>query len=54
MVDEIITIEQLERVKRLIESGNADLAVATVEAMIQGRRNRIETFEKDMFDNMPV
>ena len=54
MTEEFIAIEQLERVKRLIESGNADLAVATVEAMIQGRRDRIEQFELEMFENVPV
>lgn len=54
MTEEFIAIEQLERVKRLIETGNADLAVATVEAMIEGRRQRIEAFEEAMFENMPV
>ena len=54
MVEEFITIEQLERVKRLVEAGNADLAVATLEAMIEGRKDRIEQFESEMWDNVPV
>lgn len=54
MTEEFIAIEQLERVKRLVESGNADLAVATLEAMIQGRQQRIQEFEDAMFENMPV
>lgn len=54
MTEEFIAIEQLERVKRLIETGNADLAVATVEAMIEGRKQRIEQFELEMWENVPV
>jgi len=54
MVEEIVTIEQLERVKRLVDSGNADLASATLEAMIEGRKQRFEQFEKDMWENIPV
>jgi hypothetical protein len=54
MTEEFVAIEQLERVKRLIESSNTDLAVATIEAMIEGRRQRIEQFERDMWENVPV
>jgi hypothetical protein len=45
MIDEIITIEQLTRVKRLVELGATDLAVETLAAMIQGREERVARFE---------
>lgn len=54
MVEELITIEQLERVRRLIKAGQEDLAVQTLDAMIDGRLLRIESFEKDMWENVPV
>jgi hypothetical protein len=45
MIDELITIEQLTRVKRLVELGATDLAVETLAAMIQGREERVTQFE---------
>jgi hypothetical protein len=45
MIDELITIEQLTRVKRLVELGVTDLAVETLAAMIQGREERVAQFE---------
>lgn len=57
MVEELITIEQLERVKRLVDGGNADLASATLDVMIEGRKERVEHYEQEleqMFDNVPV
>ena len=54
MVDELITIEQLERVKRLVEAGNNVLAALTLETMIEQRQAQVEQFELDMFDNVPV
>jgi hypothetical protein len=45
MIDEVITIEQLTRVKRLVELGATDLAVETLAAMIQGREERVAQFE---------
>ena len=47
MVDEIITIEQLERVKRLVQNDCAVLEVQTLETMIDARRDRIEEFERE-------
>ena len=54
MVDELITIEQLERVKRLVDAGQNDLASQTLMVMIEGRQARVDQFESDLFDNMPV
>lgn len=54
MVEELITIEQLERVKRLVEGGMNDIAIATLEAMIEGREQRVREFEEDQFDNIPI
>lgn len=48
MIDEIITVEQLTRVKRLVEAGVTDLAVETLAAMIQAREQRIEQFELEV------
>jgi hypothetical protein len=47
MVDELITIEQLERVKRLVQNDCAVLAVQTLETMIDGRKDRFEHFEHE-------
>jgi hypothetical protein len=47
MVDELITIEQLERVKRLVQNDCAVLAVQTLTAMIDGRKDRFEQFEHE-------
>lgn len=54
MVDELITIEQLERVKRLVALGNTDMATATLDAMIDNRKQVVEQFEQEMFDNVTV
>jgi acetolactate synthase small subunit len=57
MVEEQITLEQLQRVKRLVDSGNVDIASATLDVMIEGRKERINQFEQDledMFSNVPV
>jgi hypothetical protein len=54
MVDELITIEQLERVKRLVDGGQNDLASQTLLVMIEGRQARVAEFEEEMFDNLPV
>lgn len=54
MVDELITIEQLELVKRLVIQGNTDTATATLDAMIDNRKQVVEQFEQEMFDNVPV
>ena len=54
MVEELITIEQLERVKRLVDAGQNDLASQTLQVMIEGRQARVEQFEEEMFDNLPV
>jgi len=47
MVEELITIEQLERVKRLVQNDCAVLAVQTLEVMIEGRKDRFERFEQE-------
>ena len=54
MTEELITIEQLERVKRLVEAGQNDLAAQTLAVMIEGREQRIREFEEEMFENLPV
>ena len=54
MVEELITIEQLERVKRLIQGENYTLAVITLETMIEAREKRVAEFEEDQFDNVPI
>ena len=52
MVDELITIEQLERVKRLVDAGQNDLASQTLQVMIEGRQERVEQFELEMQEGM--
>ena len=54
MVDELIAIEQLERIQRLIQNGNTDLALAHIQSSLEERKRRVEQFELDMFDNVPV
>jgi hypothetical protein len=54
MVEELITIEQLERVLRLVQAGNNVLASQTLQHMIEQRTTQVEQFEADLFDNMPV
>lgn len=54
MVDELITIEQLERVRRLVQAGQLDLAEQTLTVMIEGRQQRVAEFEEEMFENLPV
>jgi hypothetical protein len=54
MLEELITIEQLERVKRLVDAGQTDLASQTLLVMIEGRQERVDQFEADLFENMPV
>ena len=54
MVEELKTIEQLERVLRLVQAGNNVLASQTLQNMIERRQAQVEQFEEDQFDNMPV
>ena len=54
MVDELSSIEQLERIKDMVQKGYNDLAVRTIEIIVSERKARVEQFEKDLFDNMPV
>lgn len=54
MVDELITIEQLERVKRLVEAGVNDLAAQTLAVMIEARKARVDEFELEMQAEMNV
>ena len=48
MVEELITIEQLERVKRLVDAGANDLAAQTLQVMIESRQERFEQLELEM------
>jgi hypothetical protein len=54
MVDELKTIEQLERVLRLVQEGNNVLASQTLQHMIETREDQVEQFELDMWENVPV
>ena len=54
MIDELITIEQLERIRRMVEQGFDKLALAHIDAILDERRARVEQLEQDLFDNMPV
>jgi hypothetical protein len=54
MVDELISIEQLERIRRMVEQGYHQLALAHIDAILDERKNRVRQFEEDMFDNVPV
>ena len=47
MNEELITIEQLARVKRLVQNGMYNLAVQTLTVMIESREDRIESFERE-------
>ena len=47
MVDEIITIEQLKRIKRLVQNEMYNLSVQTLTAMIEAREGRVESFERE-------
>lgn len=52
MIDELITIEQLERIKRQVETGFDQLALATLNVMIQERKARVEQFELEVQGGM--
>lgn len=52
MIDELITIEQLERLRRLIKADQRDMAVAMLEAMIDARKERVEQFELEVQGGM--
>jgi hypothetical protein len=54
MVEELVTIEQLERVLRLVQEGNNVLASQTLQHMIEIRESQVEQFERDMWENVPV
>ena len=54
MVDELKTIEQLERVLRLVQEGNNVLASQTLQHMIETREGQVERFEREMWENVPV
>lgn len=48
MVEEFTTIEQLERIKRLVDNNMGDLASVTIDAMIEQRKQRIQEFETEL------
>ena len=54
MVDELITIKELKRVKRLLDAGNVNEAWQLVDLMIEHREQKVEQFESEMFDNVPI
>jgi hypothetical protein len=54
MLEELITIEQLERVRVLVDAGETDLASQMLTVMIEGRQERVDQFEQDLFNNIPV
>lgn len=54
MVDELISIEQLERIRRMVEQGYDRLALAHIDAILDERRARVAQFEQELFDNVPV
>ena len=47
MIEEITTLEQLKRVKRLMQNEMYNLAAQTLEHMIEGREERLEMFEHE-------
>lgn len=53
MVDELIAIEKLERIRRLIKQGYDQLALNMIEAEIKERKARVAQFEEE-FDNIPI
>jgi hypothetical protein len=53
MIEELIAIEQLERIQRLIQNGNTDLALAHIQASLEERKRRVTRFEEEM-DNVPI
>lgn len=54
MIDELISIEQLERIRRMVEQGYDKLALAHIDAILDERRKRVAEFEAELFDNLPV
>ena len=52
MIEELITIEQLERVKRLVDLGQNDLASQSLLVMIEGRQQRVDEFELEIQGGM--
>jgi hypothetical protein len=48
MVEELNTIEQLERVLRLVQAGNNVLASQTLQNMIERRQDQVEQFELEL------
>ena len=45
MNEELITIDQLARVRRLVQNEMYNLAVQTLTVMIEAREDRVESFE---------
>ena len=54
MIDELDTIKELKRVKRLLDAGNVNEAWALVDLMIEKREQKVEQFEQEMWENVPV
>ena len=54
MIDELDTIKELKRVKRLLDAGNVNEAWQLVDLMIERREQKVAQFESEMFDNVPI
>ena len=48
MIADLITIDQLTRVKRLVEADQKDLAIQTLKVMIEARQERVTERELDL------
>ena len=54
MVDEFELIDRLQNIYRLLEEGSSGSAQYCLRALIEERVERVEQFEEEMFDNLPV
>lgn len=57
MVEEFLTLEELEKLRQLLKNGDNTEANATIDRMINDRLEHIRVLEQevdDMYDNVPV
>jgi|TARA_B100001741_G_scaffold178354_1_gene146938 hypothetical protein len=47
MVDELVLIEQLKMIKRIVESGKTELAAHQIQGIIELNEQKVEAFEKE-------
>lgn len=57
MVEEFLTLEELEKLRQLLKNGDNTEANAAIDRMINDRLEHIRVLEQeidDMYDNVPV